>query len=330
MGKARGVNLGGWLVLEKWITPSVFKGYKAQDEHSLCLEAGANKKDLLKRHRDSFIVLEDFEWIARQGLETVRLPVGYWVFGGEEPFVKADEYLDKAMEWAEQTGLQVIIDLHGAPGSQNGWMHSGKSGEIGWHIKPENIYRTVEVIEEISKRYGKHKCLYGIELLNEPHSSIPQKTLRDFYRTAYVQARKHCYKKVKIIFSDAYRPIAEWEDFMDSSDFENILLDVHFYQLFSDEDKKLTFEEHVAKTFKWKRKLEQFGAEKVIVGEYSGALDKVYSPMPRATARLACKLYIEAQQHAFADTAGWLYWNYKTEKNDQWNYRHVADTSPVV
>ena len=24
--KLRGVNLGGWLVLEKWITPSLFEG----------------------------------------------------------------------------------------------------------------------------------------------------------------------------------------------------------------------------------------------------------------------------------------------------------------
>ena len=25
----RGVNLGGWLVLEKWITPSLFEGLQA-------------------------------------------------------------------------------------------------------------------------------------------------------------------------------------------------------------------------------------------------------------------------------------------------------------
>ena len=30
--KLRGVNLGGWLVLEKWMTPSVFEGLQATDE----------------------------------------------------------------------------------------------------------------------------------------------------------------------------------------------------------------------------------------------------------------------------------------------------------
>ena len=29
--KVRGVNLGGWLVLEKWMTPSIFEGLNAVD-----------------------------------------------------------------------------------------------------------------------------------------------------------------------------------------------------------------------------------------------------------------------------------------------------------
>ena len=36
--KLRGVNLGGWLVLEKWMTPSVFEGLQATDETTWCAE----------------------------------------------------------------------------------------------------------------------------------------------------------------------------------------------------------------------------------------------------------------------------------------------------
>ena len=32
----RGVNLGGWLVLEKWMTPSLFDGTAAADETYFC------------------------------------------------------------------------------------------------------------------------------------------------------------------------------------------------------------------------------------------------------------------------------------------------------
>jgi glucan 1,3-beta-glucosidase len=40
--KLRGVNLGGWLVLEKWMTPSMFDGLQATDETSYCVELGAS------------------------------------------------------------------------------------------------------------------------------------------------------------------------------------------------------------------------------------------------------------------------------------------------
>ena len=38
--KLRGVNLGGWLVLEKWMTPSLFAGVQAEDETSWCVAKG--------------------------------------------------------------------------------------------------------------------------------------------------------------------------------------------------------------------------------------------------------------------------------------------------
>ncbi|MCY0903238.1 MAG: glucan 1,3-beta-glucosidase, partial [Firmicutes bacterium] len=35
--KIRGVNLGGWLVLERWMTPSLFAGLDAKDETDFCV-----------------------------------------------------------------------------------------------------------------------------------------------------------------------------------------------------------------------------------------------------------------------------------------------------
>ena len=46
-------------------------------------------------------------------------------------------------------GLKVLLDLHGAPGSQNGDDHSGHSGNIGW-LNNDNVARTVRVIEKLS------------------------------------------------------------------------------------------------------------------------------------------------------------------------------------
>lgn len=33
--KIKGVNLGNWLVLEKWMNPALFYGTDAQDEYDL-------------------------------------------------------------------------------------------------------------------------------------------------------------------------------------------------------------------------------------------------------------------------------------------------------
>jgi glucan 1,3-beta-glucosidase len=45
-----GVSLGGWLVLEKWMTPSLFAGLDATDETSFCVELGAEAEERLSRH----------------------------------------------------------------------------------------------------------------------------------------------------------------------------------------------------------------------------------------------------------------------------------------
>jgi glucan 1,3-beta-glucosidase len=57
-------------------------------------------------------------------LNHVRIPIGYWAYevGPGEPYIQGQHaYLLKAVSWAATHNLKVIIDLHGAPGSQNGY-----------------------------------------------------------------------------------------------------------------------------------------------------------------------------------------------------------------
>ncbi len=86
MGKAlRGINLGGWLVAERWMTQDLFRGVKGDDEYSLGWELGQEEASRrLKVHRDTFITQRDFRWIADQGFDFVRLPVGYWLLEDTE------------------------------------------------------------------------------------------------------------------------------------------------------------------------------------------------------------------------------------------------------
>lgn len=72
--------------------------------------------------------------MSAAGLNAVRIPLGYWAVdvNDYEPYVGGQyPYLIRAVNWASEFGMRVLIDLHGAPGSQNG---QDNSGLIGKHM----------------------------------------------------------------------------------------------------------------------------------------------------------------------------------------------------
>ena len=123
--KVRGVNLGGWFVLEPWITPSIFEPWKDNkqvvDEFTYTENLGkeeASKR--LDQHWKTWIKEADFKAIAKAGLNHVRIPVGYWAVLAikGDPYVQGQiPYLDKAIKWARAAKLKVMIDLHGGTSS---------------------------------------------------------------------------------------------------------------------------------------------------------------------------------------------------------------------
>ena len=75
--KVRGVNLGGWLVLEPWITPSLFDNTgnpNIVDEWTFCqLQSRHAATTALQNHWSTFYTESDFEAIANAGC--VRAPL---------------------------------------------------------------------------------------------------------------------------------------------------------------------------------------------------------------------------------------------------------------
>ena len=103
--QVKGVNLGNWLVLEKWMSPGLFEGTTAEDEHNLPLQLPKEVYEArMKMHRAEYITERDFTRIKSLGLDTVRIPVPYFIFGDREPFIGCIGELDKAFNWAERYG----------------------------------------------------------------------------------------------------------------------------------------------------------------------------------------------------------------------------------
>ena len=252
MKKIKGVNLGNWLVLEKWMLPELFEGTGAEDEVWLNRKMNpAELKEKMKEHRDTFITEQDFAFIKEQGIWLLRIPVPYFIFGDRPPFNGCVEYLDKAFDWAEKYGLQILIDLHTVPGSQNGYDNGGLTGVCKWCKNPEEVEFALTVLERLAKRYGQRQGLYGIEVLNEPISFlvyatapstgkavdkeeakgsgyVPLPFLENFYRNAYRRLRKILPENKTIVFHDGFR-LRHWGKFFRKEHMKNVVLDTHLY-----------------------------------------------------------------------------------------------------
>ena len=252
MKKIKGVNLGNWLVLEKWMLPEMFEGTGAEDEVWLNRKMNpAELKEKMKEHRDTFITEQDFAFIKEQGIWLLRIPVPYFIFGDRPPFNGCVEYLDKAFDWAEKYGLQILIDLHTVPGSQNGYDNGGLTGVCKWCKNPEEVEFSLTVLERLAKRYGQRQGLYGIEVLNEPISFlvyatapstgkavdkeeakgsgyVPLPFLENFYRNAYRRLRKILPENKTIVFHDGFR-LRHWGKFFRKEHMKNVVLDTHIY-----------------------------------------------------------------------------------------------------
>ena len=74
--KVKGVNLGNWLVLEKWMNPSLFDGTTAEDEYYLPTQLSKEVYEAkIKIHRSEYITERDFTRIKSMGMDAVRIPV---------------------------------------------------------------------------------------------------------------------------------------------------------------------------------------------------------------------------------------------------------------
>ena len=347
----RGVNLGGWLVLEKWMAPSLFAGLAAGDETGWCVELGSAAAARRRAHWDAFIGREDFAWLAAVGVTALRIPVGHWIFGppypyhpkygaAPHPYVEGGiDVLDRAFDWARANGQQIVLDLHAAPGCQNGFDNGGIAGVCEWHTREEFVAHSVSVLARLAERYRASDALGAIEVLNEPRWDVPTPFLVDYYERAYAAIRAHCRaEKVAVVFHDGFRSHREFGDFLRPGGLANAVLDVHRYQCFTPDDVALDAAGHLQRAVvDWRAEAEAIQRElgrPAIAGEWSLGLDPngFVRPADRPPGHplrgldafqedVLYRAYGAAQLLAFERYWGWFFWSYRTESSPAWCFR---------
>ena len=173
----RGVNLGNWLILERWM----FRFDKGQWEDQAGLEAlladrfGVAAKDrLLDVHREHWIIDRDLELAKSFGFNAVRVPFHYGLLVDEaDPGgpLRADAFrwLDRAVDLAERHGLYVVLDMHSAPGGQSDAHHAWRGGQNAFWGDPANWRHAARLWGEIASRYRDRPNVAAYDLLNEPY-----------------------------------------------------------------------------------------------------------------------------------------------------------------
>ncbi len=317
----KGVNLGGWLLVERWMTPSLFENLAARNEYELSQDPVGRKR--LLHHHKTFIQEPDWQWMSENGIELVRLPVGYWILSGETPYVQAKKRLDWAFAMAKKYNIRLLLDLHGAPGAQNDADHSG-SGEtrrgMRWLKSRNSQVQTVAVLEQLAKEYGHHPKLWGLQLLNEPTVGHFGLRLAWFYRRAYRSVVQCVRPGTYIVFSDGYKPwlLTNTFGWLAQRGYPPVI-DIHLYHCFGAKNKAKTMRQH-STLIRWRaRMLAMIGVQqKIIIGEWSAVLAN--QPSEEIT-----REFFDQQHEIYDMTLAHCYWSYKTETNDVWNYRYMIE-----
>ncbi|XP_061351145.1 probable glucan 1,3-beta-glucosidase A [Gastrolobium bilobum] len=274
---------------------------------------------VMKEHWSTFIVEEDFNFIANNGLDAVRIPVGWWIASDPTPpwpYVEGSLHaLDNAFSWAQKYGLKIIIDLHAAPGSQNGFQHSAsRDGSQEWGKTDENIQQTVHVIDFLTARYAKSPSLYAIELINEPLSpGVTLDSLTKYYKAGYEAVRKHS-STAYVILSNRLGPSDPRELFPLADGLKQSVIDVHYYNIFDDVFENMTVQENI--DFIHTNRSSQLNFVTTSNGPLTFVGEWVAEWRVKAATKEDYQRFAEAQLDVFGRaTFGWAYWAFKNADN---------------
>lgn len=224
--------------------------------------------------------------------------------------------------------------------------------------------QTLTALQNLANRYASATdVVTAIELVNEPMGpELDQSALKQFYYDGWGTIRNSNGDTAVTIHDAFFNPVSYWNGFMGpGSGVNNVILDTHSYQIFSDSQVAMSPSEHIsaacasgpeyANTDKWLVVGEWTGAQtdcaKWLNGlgkgaRYDGTLagsstwygscqqkytGTVAGMMPVDKTNL--RMYVEAQLDAYEQHTGWIFWCWKTESAPEWNMQDLINNGLI-
>ena len=231
----RGANLGNWDVIEFWMLgnsgdPGV-PGDQFRLEELLTKRFSEAEKDrLMDLYRSSWIRERDFDELKKFNFNFVRLPMNYRLMEDDRYPMQlkpnAFKWIDRAVDLAEQHGMYVLLDMHGAQGGQSPYDHTGHSDQNHLKDSPEDQKRLAWLWGKLAACYRNRSAVVAYDLFNEPYG-MPKPTQVSVFKQAYAEVRK--YDPEKLIFAHG-----NYDDFDHYGDpkangWHNVGFQMHYY-----------------------------------------------------------------------------------------------------
>jgi glucan 1,3-beta-glucosidase len=328
----RGVNLGGWLLMEPGPSGEIFETYgPASCEWDLMSKMRAELGDegaekAIQAHREQYITEDDIRRIRNLGLNAVRIPFGYWIVtrpAEGDPYVGGGlDHLDNVLAWCEAHGLQAVLDLHGAPGGESGEKPCGRESRE-WNWQQWRFDESVDALRIVALRYKGHPAVSGISVCNEPSETVPASALCTFYDRAVRAIREAGMPPDEVaVILPIYRTerldeiwrfwSREFDGFVRHA---NTTFDLHLYHCFGTWWQRQSLGQHLRMTGRHRKILRRVPA---VVGEWSLALAPIARGDEQCEEDQALLAFASAQLEAYSQAShGWFFWTWKDLQKQQ-------------
>ena len=266
----KGVNLGAWLVREDWLNPdhigvtdaeyakmsetdkAIYDEYKGKIYDGEMIYDVLEKRfgrekaqELLNLFYDGWITEWDLDNIKAKGFNCVRVPFWYRNFYYDDNGTKIlDENgewdfsrLDWIVEECSKRELYVILDMHGAVGSQSDAPHSGRAfqgAQLMENSEQGERYRelTDELWTAVAARFAGNPAVAMYDLLNVPMCDVSTTEINRRIKNESIY--KRLYNTVRAVDEDHVITMeAIWTGFALPYSFmrgwKHVVYQVHFY-----------------------------------------------------------------------------------------------------
>lgn len=229
----RGTNVGGWQLMEAWMCPT-----NAPDQKTMIATLrerfGKEKaEELIKVYENAWWQESDFDKVKELNFNVLRLPISYLNLLDEDGNLREDTLAtyDWFVQECAKRDIYVILDLHAAPGSQNGRDHSGDISGSVLFTDSNAQELTISLWVQLAQHYKGNPTIAGYDLLNEPEGNEEERAPWGTVQIPFFDRLYHTIREVDpdhiIIFNAIWEPTnmpspAEYG-------WENVMYEYHFY-----------------------------------------------------------------------------------------------------